>query len=119
MSGDTNKRGQALKASVTIAAIISFILSGAAFATNVACVYANSVPIFAQSFSGGDCIEYVGFGVDCLQIFGVASLAGEETGTARLSVSYDLVSFVCGWTLLFAIALVIVSAIRKVRQAIQ
>ena len=89
--------------SIIISLIISFAVNLVLFLVNIICAYAFNVLPLSYKITGGDCIEYIGFGVELLETFTI-SLAKETVGSTY-HVSFDLLSIAVSFVIVFGAVL--------------
>ena len=91
--------------SVIISLMVSFGINLVLFLVNIICAYGFNILPFSYKIPGGDCIEYIGFGVELLEIFTI-SLAKETVGSTY-QVSFEPISIVISFVAIFVIVLLI------------
>ena len=52
----------------------------------------NIVPPLALTIPGGDCIDYIGFGIDALKVFPLTD--GSSISVQPIDVSFSIISFI-------------------------
>ena len=65
----------------------------------------NIVPPLAVTIPGGDCIDYIGFGIDALKVFPLTD--GSSINVQPIDVSFSIISFISSFIILFLIFLII------------
>ena len=65
----------------------------------------NIVPPLALTIPGGDCIDYIGFGIDALKVFPLTD--GSSISVQPIDVSFSIISFISSFIILFLIFLII------------
>ena len=70
-----------IKKSMVVALITTTLINSALFIANLMSAYLNGKLLFGKEISGGECIEYIGFGVRILKIysFGTIETANQTT----------------------------------------
>lgn len=102
-----------IKKSVKIALIITIVINVICLVTNLICAYTiNSIPLGLE-ISGGDCIEYIGFGIYLLKIFSMTS--SEQIAMNDIRISFHFISLLIALVLVFIISFVIIVIINKIR----
>ena len=66
----------------------------------------NIVPPLALTIPGGDCIDYIGFGIDALKVFPLTD-DPSSISVQQIYVSFNIMSFISSFIILFLIFLII------------
>lgn len=97
---------------IKISFLISLIINTICFAINIISAYVyNNVPL-GKEIPGGDCIEYIGFGVGLLKIFPMTY--GEKMKTES-RIFFSPISLIISIILIFIITLTITTIISKIK----
>lgn len=103
-----------IKKSMKLALIITIIINAICLVTNLICAYTiNSIPLGLE-ISGGDCIEYIGFGIYLLKIFPMTS--NEQIVINDIRISFHFISLLITLVLVFIISFIIIVIINKIRE---
>ena len=100
-----------MKKNVIISSVITIVINAICFITNLICanVY-GSIPLGIK-ISGGEMTRYSGFGVYLEKIYPLTTVeSGEKVST---TIGFSLFSLLLTLVLVFVVALIIVSIIRR------
>ena len=100
-----------MKKNVIISTIITIVINVICFIINLICAYANgSIPLGIK-VSGGEMTSYSGFGVYLRKIYPLTTIESGET--VSTTIGFNFLSLLLTLVLIFVVALIIVSIIRK------
>ena len=85
-----------IKSSIIISCIVNVIL----LIINYLCALLFDKLPLSISFAGGDCTEYIGFGIHMLKVFPLSN-----NGTTSTSISFDAVSLLISLVIIFVLVL--------------
>ncbi len=91
--------------------IIALVLTIVCGLVNYICATFLGFAPLSVEISGGDCIEYIGFGVNFLKLFPL-SVEG-TSGDTVTKVNLDFISFIISFVIIFAVVFIISLIIYK------
>lgn len=101
-----------MKKKLLIAFIVSLVINLLLFSINM--VGANifhKLPV-SKAIPGGECVEYIGFGVYLLAVFPMTADGG---ASVTYSVGFSLISFIIPLIVIFILVFIIELIINKIR----
>ena len=102
-----------MKKNIIISLIASVSINAVCLVINLICALnAHFLPL-GLYYPGGDCVEYIGFGINLLQIF---AFSPEGKGGSFYEVSFNLPSLIVPLILIFILVLAICILINKIRK---
>ena len=69
--------------------------------------------LFAKAIPGGECTEYIGFGVNLLKIY---PMTADESASVSYHVDFNLISLIIPIILVFLLTFIILILIDKLRK---
>jgi hypothetical protein len=100
-----------MKKNIIVSLIVSIGINIICFVTNLICSYSFHFLPLGLKYPGGDCIEYIGFGVDFLKIFALSM--DSETGGVSYSIEFNFISLLIPLIVIFIITLIVMILISK------
>ena len=102
-----------MKKNLCISAIISAALSALGLIVNLIGAYSYGVAPLTLSFPGGDCVEYIGFGIDMVKVFAESTEA--KAVSSSIVVEFHWLSLFIAFIIIFIIVFAITTIISKVK----
>ena len=103
-----------IKKSLKLSTLITIIINMICLLVNLICAYTINILPFGLKFYGGECIEYIGFGVSLLKIFPMTT-ANEEIINNSQEIRFDITSLLITMLLCFIIFMIIILIINKIK----
>ena len=103
-----------MKKSVKLAAIVTAIINVVGLVTNLICANAIGKAPFSMYMAGGDCVEYIGFGINLLKVFYMTNTGG---GGVENHVSFSIKSLLLSLVSVFVVVLAIITIIMKIKNS--
>ena len=104
-----------MKKKILIASIVSIVLNMILFCINLISANMFHNLLFAKAIPGGECTEYIGFGVNLLKIYLYPMTAGGSISVSY-HVGFNLISLIISIILVFLLTFIILILIDKLRK---
>ena len=102
-----------MKKRILIASIVSIVLNMILFCINLISANMFHNLLFAKAIPGGECTEYIGFGVNLLKIY---PMTADGSASVSYHVDFNLISLIIPIILVFLLTFIILILIDKLRK---
>lgn len=102
-----------MKKRILIASIVSIVLNMILFCINLISANMFHNLLFAKTIPGGECTEYIGFGVYLLKIY---PMTADGSASVSYHVDFNLISLIIPIILVFLLTFIILILIDKLRK---
>ena len=102
-----------MKNKILIASIVSIVLNMILFCINLISANMFHNLLFAKTIPGGECTEYIGFGVNLKKIY---PMTADESASVSYHVDFNLISLIIPIIVIFLFIFVFLILIDKLRK---